>query len=104
MPAMSIDTDSQPLPNPLDLPLTDAELTALALAADPDAAPDKDAVPLHIHLAQFAGAALPQWYMAPATASSGRRWRTPVVLTIVAAFLLIEGLGLCNTFGQLTWA
>jgi hypothetical protein len=42
--------------------------------------------------------------MAPAMASSGRRWRTPVVLTIVAAFLLIEALGLCNTFGQLTWA
>jgi len=101
---MPTHVDTQPLPDPLDVPLTDAELTALALAADPDAAPDVDAVPLHIHLAQFAGAALPQWYMAPATASSGRRWRTPVVLTIVAAFLLIEALGLCNTFGQLTWA
>jgi hypothetical protein len=65
---------------------------------------DDSAVPLHIHLAQFAGAALPQWYMAPATARSGKRWRTPVVVTIVAAFLLIEALGLCNTFGQLTWA
>jgi hypothetical protein len=101
---MRSDTDSQPLPHPLDAPLTDDELTALALAADLDAPLDEDAVPLHIHLAQFAGAALPQWYMAPAMARSGKRWRTPVVLTIVAAFLLIEGLGLCNTFGQLTWA
>ena len=99
---MLIDADSQPLSRPLDVPLTDDELTALALAADADA--PLDAVPLHIHLAQFAGAALPQWYMAPAMARSGRRWRTPVVLTIIAAFLLIEGLGLCNTFGQLTWA
>jgi hypothetical protein len=101
---MLIDADSQPLSRPLDVPLTDDELTALALAADADAPLDDDAVPLHIHLAQFAGAALPQWYMAPAMARSGRRWRTPVVLTIIAAFLLIEGLGLCNTFGQLTWA
>jgi hypothetical protein len=98
------DADSQRLRSALDVPLTDAELTSLALAADPDAPLDADAVPFHIHLAQFAGAALPQWYMAPATAHSGRRWRTPVVLTIVAAFLLIEGLGLCNTFGQLAWA
>jgi hypothetical protein len=57
-----------------------------------------------VHLAQFAGAALPQWYMAPATSRSGHRWRTPVVVTIIAAFVLIEALGLCNTFGQLTLA
>jgi len=83
---------------------TDAELTSMALAADPDAPLDDDAIPLAVHLAQFAGAALPQWYMAPAMARSGRRWRTPVVVTIIAAFVLIEVLGLCNTFGQLTLA
>jgi hypothetical protein len=99
-------TDAAPeiLTGLLDVPLTDAELTALAMAADPDAPLDAHAVPLHIHLAQFAGAALPQWYMAPAMARSGPRWRTPVVVIIIAAFLLIEALGLCNTFGQLTWA
>ena len=107
---MVIDADFEPMLRPLDVPLSldaplsDAELTALAMAADPDAPMDKDAVPLHIHLAQFAGAALPEWYMAPAMARSGQRWRTPVVLAIVAAFLLIEALGLCNTFGQLTLA
>jgi hypothetical protein len=84
--------------------LSDSELTSLAMAADPDAPLSADAVPLHIHLARFAGAELPQWYMAPAAARSGRRWRTPVVLTIIAAFLLIEALGLCNTFGQLSLA
>jgi hypothetical protein len=46
-------------------------LTALALAADPDEPLDDDAVPLHIHLAQFAGAALPQWYM-PSRPAAGR--------------------------------
>jgi hypothetical protein len=97
-----IDIDPEPALRPLDVPLTDAELTELAMAADPDALLDEDAVPLHVHLAQFAGAALPSWYMAPATSRPGHRWRTPVVLTIVAAFLLIEALGLCNTFGQLT--
>jgi hypothetical protein len=101
-PTVLIDIDPEPLPRPLEDPLTDAELTELAMAADPDAVLDDDAVPVHIHLAQFAGAALPSWYMAPAMAGPGRRWRTPVVLAIVAAFLLIEALGLCNTFGQLT--
>jgi hypothetical protein len=99
-----MDAEPGPLLHSLDTPLTDAELTALAMAADPDAPLDEDAVPLHMHLAQFAGAALPQWYMAPAVARGGPRWRTPVVLTIIAAFLLIEALGLCNTFGQLSLA
>jgi hypothetical protein len=94
----TIDSDSS------DTSLTDAELTALALAADPDAPLSKDAIPIAVHLAQFAGATLPQWYMAPAASRSGQRWRTPVVITIIAAFLLIEALGLCNTFGQLTLA
>jgi hypothetical protein len=87
-----------------DSPLTDDELTALALAADPTAPISHDAIPLSLHLAQFAGAALPQWYMAPAMTRSGRRWRTPVVVAIIASFLLIEALGLCNTFGQLSIA
>jgi hypothetical protein len=80
--------------------LSDAELTALALAADPDAPLADDAVPLSVHLAQFAGA-LPEWYMPAAMARNGGRWRVPVVVAIVSAFLLIEALGLCNTFGNL---
>jgi hypothetical protein len=88
-------------------PLTDEELTSLAMAADPDAPLSDDAIPLSVHLAQiagFAGAALPQWYMASATARGGQRWRLPVVIAIVSAVLLIEALGLCNTFWQLTFA
>jgi hypothetical protein len=88
-----------------EMPLTDEELCRLALAADPTAPLSEEAVPLSLHLAQFAGAAaLPGWYMAPATARGGRHWRTPVVVAIISAFLLIEALGLCNTFGQLSLA
>ena len=87
-----------------DLPLSDDELCRLALSADPTAPLSDDAIPLSLHLAHCAGAALPGWYMAPATARGGRRWRTPIVVAIISAFLLIEALGLCNTFGQLTFA
>jgi hypothetical protein len=87
-----------------EAPLTDEELCRLALAADPTAPLSDEAIPLSLHLAHFAGAALPGWYMAPATARGGKRWRTPVVVAIVSAFLLIEALGLCNTFGQLSLA
>jgi hypothetical protein len=83
--------------------LSDDELTALALAADPSAPLAADAVPLSVHLSQCA-IALPQWYMPAAVTRSGSRRRLPVVMTIVSAFLLIEGLGLCNTYGVLVWA
>jgi hypothetical protein len=97
-------TETSPLVSASDeLALSDDELTALALAADPDAPLSDDAVPLSLHLAQFAGA-LPQWYMPPAMARNGSRWRLPVIGTIIAAFLIIESLGLCNTFGLLNFA
>jgi hypothetical protein len=104
LPGQDSALDAELLDYDLTAPLTDAELTSLALAADPDAPIDDSAIPLSLHLAQFAGAALPQWYMAPAAAGGGKRWRLPVVVAIVSAFLLIEALGLCNTFGQLTLA
>jgi hypothetical protein len=98
------ETSSPDGPDLLDSPLTEEELTRLALEADLDAPLSQDAIPLSLHLAQFAGAALPDWYMAPATSARGRGWRTPVVMGIIFAFVLIEALGLCNTFGQLTIA
>jgi hypothetical protein len=81
--------------------ITQEELTELALAADPDTAISPDAVPIDIHLSQFS-AALPLWYMPPVVRSGGGRWRRPVVLAVVAAFLLIDALGLCNTYGVLS--
>ena len=95
-----------------DEPLSEAELTVLALAADPDQPLDPDAVPLSVYLAQVPGLGpvaglLPQWYMPQAMASSsgrGRRWRTAIILAIIAAFVAIEAYGLCSTYGQVVLA
>jgi hypothetical protein len=79
---------------------SEAELTELALAADPDAPMAEDAVPLAVYLDQAPGL-LPSWYMPSPMARAGKTWRLPVVLVIVAAFVIIEAFGLCSTFGQL---
>jgi hypothetical protein len=47
---------------------------------------------------------LPEWYMPPVLARVSKGWRRPVVFAIIAAFLLIDGLGLCITYGQLVVA
>jgi len=80
---------------------TDEELARLALAADRDLEPEPDAVPL----ATYLGAGdLPAWYMPPATARGGSRKRVAAVALVVASLLLIDGLGLCITYGQLVLA
>ena len=90
---------------------TDEELTELALAADPDRPLDPDAIPIGQYLAQeplgqylAAGAGLlPSWYMAAVTARAGaNRWRTIIILAVVAAFVTIEAFGLCSTYGPLS--
>ena len=86
-----------------DRDITDDELTELALAADPAAPLTEDAVPIGTYLSQFA-APLPLWYMPPVARSGGRRWTAPIVLAVVAAFVLIEAMGLCNTYGILSFA
>jgi hypothetical protein len=85
--------------------VSDDELTALALAADPDAPVADDAV----NLWELAGAGsmplLPQWYM-PAPAGGGRQlhdWRRWVVPAVIAAFVVINAYGLCSTYGQVTF-
>ena len=87
----------------IDAELTDAELTDLALAADPDAPIAPGAVPIGVHLAQL-GSALPLWYMPPVVRQGGRRWKAPFVIAVVSAFLLIDVMGLCNTYGILSLA
>ncbi len=91
----------------LELPgdgITEEELTELALAADPDAPLAVDAVPIGVHLSQFA-ASLPSWYMPPVVRSGGgRRWKTPIIIAVVSAFFLIDAMGLCNTYGILSLA
>jgi hypothetical protein len=92
--------------DPADGDFTDAELTVLALAADPDQEPDPDAVPLW----DYTGGTgehygpLPSWYMPAPIVRGQSTWRTAIVLSIVVSLLLIEALGLCVTYGQLVAA
>ena len=86
-------------------PFTDDELTRLALAADPDAGFDPGAEPFGV--GDRGAALLPEWYMpatmrSDTTSSRGRRW---VVAGIVAALLLVNGAGLCVTYGvpEIAW-
>jgi hypothetical protein len=83
--------------------ISDEELTELALAADPDAPIPADAVPIGVYVSQFADA-LPLWYMPPVARSGSRRWKRPVVLVVVLGFVLIDAMGLCNTYGILSLA
>jgi hypothetical protein len=82
--------------------VSDEELTALALAADPDMPVDSDAPSLADLVGPGTGGLLPAWYM-PGVAGSRRlsAWRRSVALVIVAAFLLITAYGLCNTYGDM---
>jgi hypothetical protein len=89
---------------PSDDAISDAELTALALSADPEAPLSADAVPLAFYLSK-AACILPQWYMPPTDARcGGNRWRTPIIVAIIVAFLLIDAWGLCSTYGQIVLA
>lgn len=90
-----------------DSPFTDAELTALALAADPSVEPDVDAVPFGV--GDPGAALLPEWYM-PATFRADafgatRRRRTWGVGGIIASLLIVNGYGLCVTYGfpEIAW-
>ena len=79
--------------------ISDEELTALALAADPDAPLDADAVPFASLDTTFPEL-LPSWYM-PAPMSFRPRRRRVVVGLIVGSLLVLNGLGLCVTYGYL---
>ena len=82
--------------------VSDEERTALALAADPDMAVDRDAPSLADLLGPGTGGLLPGWYMpGVAGASPLAPWRRSVAAVIVAAFLLITAYGLCNTYGDM---
>lgn len=79
--------------------VSEDELAALALAADPASPVDADAVPLDEFLGRQPGL-LPAWYMPRPASHAGSKWRTAVVLGVVAAFVVLEALGLCSIFGQ----
>ncbi|HEY1222966.1 MAG TPA: hypothetical protein VGE75_05670 [Acidimicrobiales bacterium] len=95
---------SQPEPGVVtsDDPVSDEELTALALAANPHAPLDPDAVPWRAGMLQMG--LLPDWYMPrPIAAGRGRGTRI-VICAVVVGFLVIGASGLCITSGFLSLA
>ena len=87
-------------------PVTDDELTALALRADADAPVADDAVDLWEHLGRTTHNPLPSWYMpAPMGVRGLDGWRRRVARlgasAVIVSFVTISACGLCNTYGQL---
>jgi len=80
--------------------ISEDELTALALAADPDQPLDAGAVPWTMGGTGGAGL-LPDWYMPAPVRRQREPWQVAVVVTLIVAFLVINGLGLCITYGHL---
>ena len=77
--------------------VTDAELTALAMAADPDAPIPHDAVPFS-STDDHAAALLPEWYM-PAPSLRRSTPRTIVLAGVAIALFVINVGGVCVTYG-----
>ena len=83
--------------------LSDAELTAFALAAEPEPALDDDAVPIRPIDGPGSEPTLPDWYM-PAPSSGVRPgWRRRIAIVVVSSILLINAAGLCVTYGPVTF-
>ncbi len=80
--------------------ISDAELEAEALAADPDQAVAPDALPFVPEGAE--DGLLPSWYMPAPTSHRRSRRRTAVAAVIVGAALVTNALGFCITYGHLT--
>lgn len=90
-----------------EVEISDEELTALALAADPDAELPADAMPFGGLAASDDGnhSLLPAWYMPAPLRRGGGPARRVVIAGIVGALLLVSGAGLCVTYGvpQIAW-
>jgi hypothetical protein len=82
---------------------TDDELAELALAADPEAPIDEDAVPFGQPGA--GDALLPDWYMPAPGAVRRTRPRVLAVTVIILSLLVVNGAGLCVTYGipEIAW-
>lgn len=77
--------------------ITDDELTALALAADPDQPIPVDAVPFAAP-DQLDRGLLPEWYM-PAPSLRRSTPRTVVLTGVAVALFIINVGGVCVTYG-----
>ncbi len=87
-------------PSASDAELSDDGLAALAMAADPDAPVDDDALPRWELVGDAADRYLPE--SSRPFAMGGRvlrGWRRLVIVLIIVSFLVIDAYGLCNTSG-----
>jgi hypothetical protein len=93
-------------PDTVRVVISDEELTALALAADPDQVVPDDAVPFRVDLDRDDSSLLPDWYMPAPDAGAIARpgWRRRVGVGLVATFVLINAAGLCSTYGSVVLA
>lgn len=82
---------------------SDDELTTLALAADPAAPIDDNAVPWNFGFG-FERNPLPEWYMPRPIATGRGRGTRLVVVSIVVGMVVICAFGLCITSGFLQLA
>ena len=81
-----------------DFEISDEELTALALAAEPGSPFADDAVPVRSLQAEGVPL-LPDWYM-PVSASRARKdWRAVVAIAIAVGLVLINAFAICVTYG-----
>jgi len=84
--------------------VSDAELAACALAADPEATVDDGAVCLWDVCGGPAPSRLPAWYMpAPAGGRLRSGWRRAIIVLIVVSFVAINVAGLCSTYGRVAF-
>jgi hypothetical protein len=90
--------------------ISDDELAAIALDADPDVEVGDDAACLWDLIGSEPPGALPQWYMpspvagAPSHPRPHSRWRRRVALLVISSFVIIDAYGLCATYGPLVLA
>lgn len=90
-----------------EYPVSDEDLARQALMADPDEPIDDDAVPFAP--GDRGAALLPEWYMPATLRSVGtrreRRRRGVAVACVVGALVVVNGAGLCVTYGlpEIAW-
>ncbi len=82
--------------------ITDEELTALALSADPHPQFDHHRAPWGVRGDE--SGLLPGWYMPSPTRSRRSVATTVTVGVLIVSFVLINALGLCVTYGWVTLA
>jgi hypothetical protein len=84
----------------VELTFSDEELTEQALAADPNASVDPDAVPMHSLLVEFPEL-LPAWYMPAPGGFTRTRGKRVMATVFIGALVVVNMCGLCVTYGHL---